>query len=93
MSSQDAAEHDTTWDDYPTPKEHDTDGYLGRTGLPERTGPLRNTGAIVRPGEYKPPCKGKGPLNLDMHDALYRDCTPPDLGKVNSEPVVARPQP
>jgi hypothetical protein len=42
-------------------------------------------------GEHKPPCKGSGPMNLDMHEALYRDCAPPDLGKVNSEPVVPRP--
>jgi hypothetical protein len=30
-------------------------------------------------------------MNLDMHESLYRDCTPPDLSKVNTEAVVKRP--
>ena len=49
-------------------------------------------GQFVLPdGEHRPPCKGSGPLNLDMHETLFRDCTPPDLSKVNTEPVVKRP--
>jgi len=46
---------------------------------------------LLPDGEHKPPCKGQGPLNLDMDVALYRDCTPPDLSKVNTEPVIKRP--
>jgi hypothetical protein len=49
-------------------------------------------GQFVLPeGVHKPPCKGSGPMNLDMHETLYRDCTPPNLGNVNSELVVKRP--
>ena len=50
-------------------------------------------GQFVLPeGVHKPPCKGSAPMNLDMHEPLYRDCTPPNLGNVNSEPVVKRPE-
>jgi Carboxypeptidase regulatory-like domain len=54
---------------------------------------LNSRYAFVLPdGEHRPPCKASGqPMNLDMHEPIYRDCTPPTLGNVNSEPVISRP--
>jgi len=45
---------------------------------------------IVLPGEYRLPCKDS-PLALDGHQPIYRDCSLPDLSKVNSEPLIPRP--
>jgi hypothetical protein len=42
-------------------------------------------------GFHVPPCRGKAPLNLESHEPVYRDCTPPDLANVNTEPLIARP--
>jgi hypothetical protein len=47
---------------------------------------------LLPDGDHKPPCNGSGPMNLDMHESTYRDCTPPDLGNVNSETLVKRPE-
>lgn len=30
-------------------------------------------------------------LSLDLNEPVYRDCSPPDLRAVNTEPVVSRP--
>jgi hypothetical protein len=38
------------------------------------------------------PCRGTGPLNLDHAHPVYRDCTPPDLAKIPTEPWIARPR-
>jgi hypothetical protein len=54
-------------------------------------GSLKPGQFILPDGDHRPPCKGSGPMNLDMHESLYRDCTPPDLSKVNTEAVVKRP--
>jgi len=48
-------------------------------------------GLFVLPGTNLPPCKGQGPMNLDMSEGVYRDCSPPDLSKVNTEPLIPRP--
>ena len=55
---------------------------------PMKLGP----GTFMLPdGVHVPPCRGKAPLNLESHEPLYRDCTPPDLANVNTEPLIARP--
>jgi hypothetical protein len=48
-------------------------------------------GGFVVPGTALPPCSGKGPLNLDMHEPVYRDCSPPDLTRLATEQVVRPP--
>jgi len=36
------------------------------------------------------PCRGDGPLNLDRAHPVYRDCSPPNLSKIRSEPWIPR---
>jgi hypothetical protein len=49
---------------------------------------------FMLPGKkHAPPCAGKAPLNLDSHQPIYRDCTPPDLSKLNTERLIERPPP
>ena len=36
------------------------------------------------------PCAGSGPLNLDLRNRAYRDCSPPDLGVVEALPWITR---
>jgi hypothetical protein len=43
------------------------------------------------PALQKAPCAGSGPLELHDVHAVYRDCSRPDLSKVNSLPWVERP--
>jgi len=38
------------------------------------------------------PCRGDGPLNLDHAHPVYRDCSVPDLTKLDVEPWVVRPR-
>jgi len=54
-------------------------------------GRLAHDAPFVLPGEQRPPCKVKAPLNLDMHVGVARDCSPPDISKVNTEPLIPRP--
>jgi hypothetical protein len=37
------------------------------------------------------PCAGSGPLQLESIHPVYRDCSPPDLSRVNVEPWITRP--
>ena len=48
---------------------------------------------FVLPGSHAPPCAGRAPLNLDSHQPIFRDCTPPDLKKLNTEKLIERPRP
>jgi len=61
------------------------------TGVAYESRHANGPGNFVLPGTNVLPCKGKAPMNLDMHEAMYRDCSPPDLSKVNTEPLIPRP--
>lgn len=37
------------------------------------------------------PCRGSGPLNLDMEVPVYRDCSLPDLSRVRAVPWIEPP--
>ncbi|HEY1815092.1 MAG TPA: hypothetical protein VGG74_22250 [Kofleriaceae bacterium] len=37
------------------------------------------------------PCAGSGPLQLESIHPVYRDCSKPDLSRVNAEPWITRP--
>lgn len=39
------------------------------------------------------PCRGSGPLNLDSVHPTYRDCSRPDLSKVDTAPWISPPTP
>ncbi len=57
------------------PIEWPTYGWLiAKTGL-----------ATGIPDTSRVPCRGSGPLNLDRRYPTYRDCTPPDFKKANTE--------
>jgi hypothetical protein len=55
------------------------------------SGGLFGHGAFLLRGLSLPPCRNDGPINLDMHDAVYRDCSPPDFGRLAAEPIIQRP--
>ena len=38
-----------------------------------------------------PPCRGTAPLNLDSAHPVHRDCSVPEYGKLDTEPVIGRP--
>jgi hypothetical protein len=44
----------------------------------------------VRPAGYVP-CRGSGPLNLDMAVPVYRDCSPPDLSRIRAARWIPSP--
>ncbi len=46
---------------------------------------------FVMLGHWAPPCPNQAPLNLDSHQPILRDCTPPDLSKLNTEQKIERP--
>ncbi|MEO8701383.1 MAG: carboxypeptidase-like regulatory domain-containing protein [Kofleriaceae bacterium] len=56
------------------------DKFVGtRTGMPPVTGfPPRRKDHYV-------PCRGSGPMNLGSLHPTYKDCSRPDLSKINSE--------
>ena len=56
---------------------------------PQKRISLRNE-ANVSPAMFVP-CKGSGPLNLSSLHPVYRDCSMPDLTKINVERWVERP--
>jgi len=46
---------------------------------------------LSRSSDALPNCRGSAPLQLDGTPGVYRDCSLPDLTKINSEPLIPRP--
>jgi hypothetical protein len=94
-ANQEAAEKDAeanSSDDPAAPRDAMRSDRLSTGPTPSRGRHANGPGGFLLPGKTPmPPCKGLAPLNLDMHQGIYRDCTPPDLNKVNTEPVIPRP--
>jgi len=60
-------------------------------GKPTEMRHANGPGEFALPGVHRVPCKGQAPLSLDMHEPIYRDCSPPDLSRINIEPLISRP--